>query len=351
MIVSKHWLKIRQEILTDIEDALIDSQDLQEIINELIPMVITMSINRSSCYMCNAFLVSELISLWKEIAILLRGQYSWTEIRDALKDIYRFEVTYSVEYSAVSDVEALNEQLGLAGWYVNAHEETERSDDEREHEQLSMGNVVSSEVKQKQKRKSGKSSKKDADSDYEESDEEESQLVITYRFTREMSRYIKLEAALKEFFKRMVKNQASQDPIVTLQALGFTHHGMDGTDLDCALYSIQHQLALRHNIIIADFKEFATFVRKLANLNFGTMIDVLNNGGALLNAVVAYLVNKGLVAANTALVLNVWSAVAGGGLMEFNNVATSARAARTLSLILYYNGVNHFDSLEGDPID
>ena len=344
-IVSKEWVKIRNDILTELELVLQDVDTIEDLEYLLTPTIVTMSINRSSCYVCNAFLVAELISLWKDIAKLLSGKLTWQQVRDLLRDVLTFEVTYSVPYSKVSDVKELDQQLALAGWLVSAHKDTEPSDDEGEHEKLSMGNAPSSKVK-KGSRKSEKRKKKNDsdDEDFFEDLIEENPLVFLDKITRQ----IKIAEALKAFFVRLVKNRQSDNPIQTLQALGFTHRSMPGDGLNCALYSVQDQLEQLYGIVIKDFKEFAQYVRERAGLNFGTMIDVLNNGQAVLDAVVAYLVSKNLVKGGSMrLILDIWSAVGGGELMQFDNVARSSAGGQNHRLTLYYNGANHFDSLTG----
>lgn len=67
------------------------------------------------------------------------------------------------------------------------------------------------------------------------------------------------------------------------------------------------------------------------------MVDVLNQGPAVLAAVQAW------------LDANVAAARGGGlegGLMEYRNVTRHAGAGERV-LTIYYNGINHFESLRG----
>jgi|GEM_PF-5736084 len=349
ILVSRQWQLIRQEILEELQDALAANSGIApvDLAALLTPLVVTMSINRSSCYTCNAFLVAELLSLWKEIAGLTG--ISWQQARDIFRQVFTFEVTYSVPYSKVSDVAELNGQLQAAGWIVYQHDDTAASSDEETHEKLALGNIISGDVKKEARKKRRRSSKKDSDEEYsdsEDSDRTSSDLVVITR----LARSIALDKQLSRYFTQLVrKRKGGADAVQILTELGFQHHAMPGTGLNCALYSIQHQLQQLYGIQITDFEEFAQFVRSRANLAFGTMIDVLNNGAAVLDAVVAYLLHKNIITASIRLSLSAWSAVLGGGVMAFNNVATGNTDGALHQLTLYYNGVNHFDSLTGGP--
>ena len=133
--------------------------------------------------------------------------------------------------------------------------------------------------------------------------------------------------------------------LTTLTALGVVHHPMDGDDNECALNTIWDQLTRIHGLDLGgNIAEFRDFVRARAGFTFGAMIDILNNGAALLHAVQLYLISKGVTAHG--MVIDVWSATAQGHLMEFRDVAATPGAAR-LVLNFYFDGVNHFDSLSG----
>lgn len=350
MIVSAEWLKLRTAIMEDVKNAIAEGQGhFDEVIANISQMIVSMLLNRSSCYTCNAFLVAELISLWKEIAQLLKC--SWQEARDALRDIIVFEVAYSVPYSDVKDVHELDEQLQLAGWTVNPSDAAEASDDEAVHEKLSAGREVSSDMKKKKrKRSNSQHQKKDTDEDefiplkkHKGPEIEEKQPL--YHILTSLTRSIKIEGALLDFFKQLVKINKGVNVMTVLTDLGFVHHGQPGTGLDCALFSIADQLKRRHNIVIADLNGFTAFVRKKANLPFNTMIDVLNSGQAVLAAVAAYLTENGLVVNAPGLSISVLANDNQEGLMEYNNVAVFGGGGHVL--VLYYNGFNHFDSLSG----
>lgn len=133
--------------------------------------------------------------------------------------------------------------------------------------------------------------------------------------------------------------------LTLLTTLGFTRHAQLGDENDCAIYTIFDQLNRVHGMGLTDFAGFRDHVRTRAAFAFGSMIDVLNNGQALLQAVQHYLVNV-LHRPAEGLAIDVWAATAEGGLMEFQNVARAAGPS-TRVLTFYYNGINHFDSLTG----
>jgi hypothetical protein len=130
----------------------------------------------------------------------------------------------------------------------------------------------------------------------------------------------------------------------TLAALGFTHRVQLGDENDCAIYSAYDQLTQR-GIALGPVDAFIAHVRLQANFAFGTMIDVLNNGPALLAAIQHFMIANRIVA--PALALDVWSATLDGGLMEFQNVTTAAGGAPPVVMTFYFNGLNQFDSLVG----
>jgi hypothetical protein len=351
LIVSREWLAIRQEVINEIKALLSvgGPLDLPTLAAAISPIVATISINRSSCYTCNGFLVAELVSLWREIATAVGGEVPWQAVRDALVDVLEFEISYSIPYSGVSDVEVLDQQLEAAGWVVYPHSITYVSEDEGEHERLSLGGGVSKEVKKEQRGSGAKKRRKKVNPDeesYEESEQEEA-AQLDYELVTHLSRRFKLEKALHDFFHRLARSKRGKSALQILtQDLGFGHHAMPGDGLNCALYSILDQLERRFNIRVVDRDGFIQFVRERAQLAFGTMIDVLNNGGAVLTAVQQYLVQQGLAAADLHLVVDVWSATA-EGVIEFQNVAQGGGAGAARILTLYYNGVSHFDSLSG----
>lgn len=142
--------------------------------------------------------------------------------------------------------------------------------------------------------------------------------------------------------------RAVASPQELVGQLGFMHHPMSGNGNDCAIASIYDQLTRVHGLAVGDSRAFSTHVRTHAHLEFGTMIDVLNNGAALLGAVQGWLDTHVLAARGGGLVLDVWSQTAENSLMEFQRVAAHAGAGDRI-LRLYFNGVNHFDSLSGGP--
>lgn len=337
MIVSKEWLKIRKAILEDVQNALVLG-DPQATINNISNIIVSMILNRSSCYACNAFLVAELISLWKDIAMLLGC--SWQQARDALKDIITFEVDYSVPYSDVENVEELDDQLRLAGWTVSLLEAAEASDDEAVHEKLSTGKISSEVKKEAKKQSKGKGKNEDKD-EFIPFDEKKPAFSILERLSRRTA----VEKALLAFFSKRVTYGEGMDILTLLGQLGFQYHQQPGIGLNCALYSIADQLKRRYGVIITDLDGFAAFVRKRADQPFNSMIDVLNSGGEVLAAVAAYLIEKGLIPFAPGLSITIWSNDNQEGLMEFRQVATHGDG--TLKLVLYYNGASHFDSLSG----
>lgn len=172
ILVSKQWQLIRTEVLEGITNALLENKETgpTSIADLVSPLVISMSINRSSCYTCNAFLVAELINLWKEITQIIGGDSSWQDVRDTFRPVFTFEVTYSIPYTKVKSIEELNSQLRLAGWNVYQHDETEASSDEEEHEKLSTGSIFS---KGKRKRKKKSVEQESSDSEFFPSDDED----------------------------------------------------------------------------------------------------------------------------------------------------------------------------------
>lgn len=348
MIVSKEWIKIRKTILEDVQAAMHEGGTVEEIIARISEIVISMILNRSSCNVCNAFLVAELITLWKDIAVLL--DCSWTEAKEMLKNIIHFEISYSVPYAKADDVDALDEQLELAGWHIQSVDRAEASDDEREHEILSMGREVSSETKQKKRGGSGARKRKIVDEYIDQPNKrhkknndgpgEDAPLE-----KRERRQRTNINTRLKAFLLKSFKVFEEGEVMQVLSELGFTHHPQPGNGLNCALYSMAHQLSIQHGIHITDMNAFTSFVRKKAGLAFNTMIDVLNSGPAVLNAIIDYLVKANLLADGQGLSLTVWANDNQEGLMEFKNVARSGGGGRVL--VLYYNGFSHFDSLSG----
>ncbi|WP_211463254.1 hypothetical protein, partial [Collimonas silvisoli] len=148
------------------------------------------------------------------------------------------------------------------------------------------------------------------------------------------------------------KVKIGQSPQQRLTEMGYVVQVMPGLGNDCALRTIYDQLVNRHSLAILDFGPFANYVRTHANLAFGSMIDILNNGTPMLNAVRGYLINVLHLyndPAEVQLTINLWSAVGDGGLMQFDQVAETAPGADNLILMFYFNGVNHFDSLRGGP--
>ena len=118
------------------------------------------------------------------------------------------------------------------------------------------------------------------------------------------------------------------------------------------MQTIYDQLVHRHGLNLGEFQPFANYVRTHANLAFGSMIDILNNGRQMLNAVRRYLVEVRQLyqaPADVQLTIDLWSAVGTAELMQFDQVAQTAPGATNLRLMFYFNGVNHFDSLRGGP--
>lgn len=163
---------------------------------------------------------------------------------------------------------------------------------------------------------------------------------------------------LFDLLKRLYRPDAGKAGAGALVAqLGFTHVDMPGDGNDCALAGIYHQLVVVHGLPIgnagnlhaasnAQFSSFRDFVRGRALLGQGRMIDVLNQGPAVLAAVQAWLDARVPAARGGGLALDIWSATTEGGLMEYRNVARHPGAGERV-LTLYYNGINHFGSLRG----
>lgn len=74
------------------------------------------------------------------------------------------------------------------------------------------------------------------------------------------------------------------------------------------------------------------------------MIDILNNGAALFQTMNDYL--STIDGGARTLIIDVWVATPGDGLMEYQDVATNGAGDRIV-MAFYFNGVNHFDSLIG----
>ena len=148
----------------------------------------------------------------------------------------------------------------------------------------------------------------------------------------------------KQLTKVRGPKKSGDSPIVTITALGYTHHPQPGTANDCAIYSLYDQLTRRHNLVIPDRAAFVTHVRNGMNGPAGVMIDLVAQGRAMLNAARDYITNT-LHLADIGISLHVWSATGDGSLMEFRNVASSNGGA--LPCVFYFNGVDHFDSLSG----
>lgn len=126
--------------------------------------------------------------------------------------------------------------------------------------------------------------------------------------------------------------------------LGFTRHPQPVDENDCAIETAYDQLTRVYGVAVGEFATFRNFVRKRAALRFGTTIDLIANGQALLLAIQQFFTEK-LGAAAPSLVIDCWAAE-GGGLMEFQNVAQVPGGPGYI-LTFYYDGVSHFDSLTG----
>lgn len=147
--------------------------------------------------------------------------------------------------------------------------------------------------------------------------------------------------------KVLMPKKLGDSSLVTLAALGFGHHAQPGDENNCAIYSLYHQLTIRHGLAIPDQAGFINHVRARVGGPMGSMIDLVAQGQAMIAAAQDYMTNViHLPAVN--LSLNVWASTGDGGLMEFNNVASAG--AGGLACVLYYNGVNHFDSLTGGAL-
>jgi hypothetical protein len=163
---------------------------------------------------------------------------------------------------------------------------------------------------------------------------------------------------LFDLLRRLYRPNADKaDSGALVAQLGFVHVDMPGDGNDCALAGIYHQLVTVHGLPIgnadalnaasnAQFRSFRDFVRARALLGQGRMVDVLNQGPAVLAAVQAWLDANVAAARGGGLALDIWSATVEGGLMEYRNVARHAGAGERV-LTLYYNGINHFGSLRG----
>lgn len=137
LIVSAQWLavigRLVDAVLSTAEDA--DWDTATELAAELGKSDVKVALNRSSCVVCNAFLVAELLRIWDLLAAKLG--LSAEQVRKHFPTKLTFTVTYSIGYTDSLDViHQLNQQLRLAGWTVLQHETTEGSDDEKEHESL-----------------------------------------------------------------------------------------------------------------------------------------------------------------------------------------------------------------------
>lgn len=155
----------------------------------------------------------------------------------------------------------------------------------------------------------------------------------------------------QELFKIMGKvllpKNAGDSSLVTIAALGFGYEIQPGDENNCAIYSLHHQLTSRHRLAIPNQAAFIDHVRARVGGPMDSMIDLVAQGQAMLTAAQDYITNViRLPAVN--LSLNVWAATGDGGLMEFNDVTRSG--AGGLPCVLYYNGVNHFDSLTGGAL-
>lgn len=157
---------------------------------------------------------------------------------------------------------------------------------------------------------------------------------------------ISLATALYKALKRIHPKRGA-NALETIATLGFTHRPQPGGENDCAIETIYDQLTQVYDMNLGDFTAFRDHIRKHAALPFGTQIDLVNNGQALLNAVQSYLVTRFALASAPSLIIDMWSAVGDGSVMEFQDVAQAGGANGTYILTFYYNGVNHFDSLIG----
>jgi hypothetical protein len=156
-----------------------------------------------------------------------------------------------------------------------------------------------------------------------------------------------MSSVLYRFLKQVkAAKKVGDDPLVTLGHLGFTHHPQPGDENECALNTIYHQLTHRYGVDLGDIAAFRKHVREHAGFAFGAMIDILNNGQAMLAAVNDYIVNV-LHLPALHLIIDVWAATADGNLMDFEDVAQHGGGGVRRVLTFYYNGVNHFDSLSG----
>lgn len=136
------------------------------------------------------------------------------------------------------------------------------------------------------------------------------------------------------------------DPLVTLAELGFSYRAQDGDENNCAIFSLYDQLTVRHGIPIPNRAGFVEHVRARVGGATGTMIDLVAQGQALIDAARDYMNTLGLPQVD--LSLTVWARTGGSTLMEFNDVASSG--ANALRCVFYFNGVNHFDSLGGGAL-
>lgn len=134
LIVSGHWVTLIAEIIKEAQRL----GTLAQAEAELTRRRTTMMLNRSSCVVCNAFLVAELLRLWAKLATVFGCTSAQT--RAALSEILVFEVTYSVVYTpSEKHIGTLNGQLKAAGWSVVEHDTTQASQDEVAHERLALG--------------------------------------------------------------------------------------------------------------------------------------------------------------------------------------------------------------------
>lgn len=156
------------------------------------------------------------------------------------------------------------------------------------------------------------------------------------------------ESAMSAMFSRLSALHGGSQPVKDqLGALGYTLVDVSGAGNDCALRAIHDQLTQVLGAQAGNLGDFIHAIRQSANLPMGTMIDLLNQGPQVLAAVQAWIGQQAEI--DVGLAIDIWSAIGGGGLMQFDDVAQvdpqGPDGGGTLRLTIFFNGFNHFGSL------
>lgn len=142
LIVSKRWLDQLAEIRREVRELVGRARGrkaLEAVARGLDERTLRIVLNRSSCPMCNAFLVAELLRFWGVLAKETGCGREDVQEELAGRKLH-FEITYSVVYGeSAKIIDTLNAQLAAAGWQVAQHETTVGSPAEIAHERLTQG--------------------------------------------------------------------------------------------------------------------------------------------------------------------------------------------------------------------